>query len=96
MSQAKQMKLGDAMSLEKALAELNRIVEALEEGNLSLEKSLELYQEGVKLASMCRLKLDTAQKKIELLKKGEDGDLFCEAFEVSLDKEDDEDNEHQF
>ena len=57
------------LSFEKALSELESIVEKLEEGDLSLSDSLSKYQEGVKLTKFCYDKLDSAEEKIELIKK---------------------------
>jgi exodeoxyribonuclease VII small subunit len=58
---------------ESALAELDAIVKALEEGDLSLEKSLELYERGVQLSRFCHAKLEGAERRIEIL--NERGDL---------------------
>ena len=53
---------------EAAIAELESIVKKLEEGgDLSLEKSLELYTRGVELSKFCHAKLEDAERKIELL-----------------------------
>jgi len=52
---------------ESALAELDAIVKALEEGDLSLEKSLELYERGVQLSRFCHAKLEGAERRIEVL-----------------------------
>ena len=53
--------------LEEALGELERIVSELEEGKMSLERSLELYERGIRLVRLCNLRLDNAQKRIECL-----------------------------
>jgi exodeoxyribonuclease VII small subunit len=52
---------------ESALAELDTIVKALEEGDLSLEKSLELYERGVQLSRFCHAKLEGAERRIDIL-----------------------------
>jgi exodeoxyribonuclease VII small subunit len=52
---------------ESAVAELDTIVKTLEEGDLALEKSLELYERGVQLARFCHSKLEGAERRIELL-----------------------------
>ncbi|HET7216567.1 MAG TPA: exodeoxyribonuclease VII small subunit [Vicinamibacterales bacterium] len=52
---------------ESALAELDAIVKALEEGELPLEKSLELYERGVQLSRFCHAKLEGAERRIEIL-----------------------------
>jgi exodeoxyribonuclease VII small subunit len=52
---------------ESALAELDAIVKALEEGDLPLEKSLELFERGVQLSRFCHSKLEGAERRIEIL-----------------------------
>lgn len=68
-------------SFEKALAELEGIVAELEEGGLSLDKSLGLFERGVTLARFLRAELDKAEKKIEILLKDESGELKARPFE---------------
>ena len=60
---------------EEALQKLEKIVEELEGGELSLEESLKRYEDGVHLSKLCTKRLEEAKKKIELLIK-EDGRLF--------------------
>jgi exodeoxyribonuclease VII small subunit len=52
---------------EAALVELETIVKTLEEGDLTLERSLELFERGVQLSRVCHARLDEAEKRIELL-----------------------------
>ena len=54
-------------SFETALAELEQIVKQLESGELSLEKSLQLFENGVGLSDNCRKQLETAETRVELL-----------------------------
>lgn len=70
-------------SFEKALAELEKIVGKMEEGGLSLNESLALFENGVKLARFLRGELDKAEKKIEILLKDEKGDIKEEPFILS-------------
>jgi len=58
---------------EEALQELENIVQRLEDGNLSLDESLALFEGGIKLSRLCSQRLDEAEKKIELLIKDENG-----------------------
>jgi exodeoxyribonuclease VII small subunit len=58
---------------EAAIAELETIVKKLEDGDLPLEKSLEMYERGVQLSRFCHLRLEDAEKRIEIL--NERGDL---------------------
>jgi len=57
----------EEIGLEEALEELERIVSELEEGKISLERSLELYERGMRLVRLCNLRLDSAQRRIECL-----------------------------
>jgi exodeoxyribonuclease VII small subunit len=52
---------------ESAIAELEQIVKTLEEGELPLEKSLELFERGVKLSKFCHNTLEEAERRIEIL-----------------------------
>jgi exodeoxyribonuclease VII small subunit len=61
------------ITFESSLKELERIVEELEAGDLPLERSLELFEQGVKLSRECQKRLDQAERKVEILLKGADG-----------------------
>lgn len=52
---------------ESAIAELETIVKTLEDGDLALETSLELYERGVQLSRFCHAKLEEAERRIEIL-----------------------------
>ena len=52
---------------EGAIGELEAIVKKLEEGDLALEQSLQLYERGVQLSRFCHARLEAAEKRIELL-----------------------------
>ena len=52
---------------EAALAELDTIVKKLEEGDLPLETSLQLYERGVQLSRFCHARLEEAERRIEIL-----------------------------
>lgn len=60
-------------NFEASLKELEQIVEQLEAGDLPLERSLELFEQGVKLSRDCQKRLDEAERKVELLLKNNDG-----------------------
>ena len=66
---------------EEALQELENIVHRLEEGKLSLDESLTLFEEGIKLSRLCAQRLDEAEKKIEILLKDESGAFYRKPFE---------------
>lgn len=57
----------DGPSFETAIKRLNDIVQVLERGELPLEESLRLFEEGVKLSRVSQRKLDTAEKRVEQL-----------------------------
>jgi len=67
-------------SFESALSELERIVQSLEAGDLPLEKSLALFEQGVRLSRECQRRLDDAERKVEILLKGENGVLKAAPF----------------
>lgn len=62
-----------AKTFEQSLDELETIVKKLEDGDLPLEKSLELFEQGVKLSRECRERLTTAERRIEVLMKDASG-----------------------
>lgn len=68
-------------NFEKALQELEDIVERLDTDDLDLDKALSLFEEGIKLSRFCTQKLDAAEKKIEILLKDDDSNLSLENFE---------------
>jgi exodeoxyribonuclease VII small subunit len=70
---------------ESATAELDTIIKALEEGDLSLEKSLELYERGVQLSRFCHSKLEGAERRIEIL--NERGEIRAASSTLGLDGE---------
>jgi exodeoxyribonuclease VII small subunit len=61
------------LKFEDCLARLEQIVTALEAGNLALEDSLKVFEEGVSLARLCSRYLDEAERRIEILAKDEAG-----------------------
>jgi exodeoxyribonuclease VII small subunit len=68
-------------SFESSLEELEQIVQQLEGGDLPLERSLELFEQGVRLSRECQKRLDEAERKIEILLKGGDGAYIPTPFE---------------
>lgn len=63
----------EALSFEQALAELERIVQQLESGEVELERSIEIYERGAALRAHCESKLKNAELKVEKIVRGEDG-----------------------
>jgi len=58
---------GEAMSFEEATRRLSKIVDQLETGELALEQSLALFEEGIRLARAAEERLDRAEKRVEEL-----------------------------
>ncbi len=73
------------IKFEDALLRLERIVDQLEAGNLGLEESLKVFEEGVGLARRCAKYLDEAEKRIELLTRDESGLLKTEPLQIAED-----------
>lgn len=69
------------IKFEDALKRLEEIVDTLEKGELSLEKSLKIFEEGVGLSRVCNKMLDKAEKKVEILMRDEKGELEAKPFE---------------
>lgn len=72
---------------EQALNRLEGIVSKLEEGELDLEESLKLFEEGVRLSHFCNKKLDEAEKKVEILLKNREGILEPHPFSLEEGRE---------
>jgi exodeoxyribonuclease VII small subunit len=70
---------------EDALNKLEKIVSQLEKGDISLEESLKLFEEGIRLSRLCNQKLDEAEKRVEILLKNEEGTLKAQPFVSSID-----------
>jgi exodeoxyribonuclease VII small subunit len=76
-------------SFEDAVKRLSDIVQRLERGDLPLEESLALFEEGVGLSKTSQTKLDNAQKRVdELLGVDRDGKPATKSFEVRGERED--------
>lgn len=67
-------------SFEESLKKLEVIVEQLEKGDLALEDSLKLFEQGVGLSAACKQELEAAEGKIQILIKQRDGSMKAEPF----------------
>ncbi|MBW2056275.1 MAG: exodeoxyribonuclease VII small subunit [Deltaproteobacteria bacterium] len=67
---------------EKALDRLEGIVSRLESGDLDLEESLKLFEEGIRLSHFCSEKLDEAERRVEILLRNREGVLEPQPFEL--------------
>jgi exodeoxyribonuclease VII small subunit len=70
-----------AESFEASLDELERVVKELEAGDLSLERSLELFERGMSLSDACRKQLEEAETRVEMLIRKE-GKIAAEPFRL--------------
>lgn len=61
----------EKLTFEQALEKLEEIVTQIEDGKIPLEESIEKYARGIELIKQCRVILDSAEKKIQILSKGE-------------------------
>lgn len=68
-------------TFEKDLGKLENIVSRLEEDEVTLDEAMKLFEEGIKLSRSCTEKLDTADRKIEILMRDKNGNLSAEPFE---------------
>jgi len=68
-------------TFETSLAELEKIVTRLENGDLPLEESLELFEVGIKLSRECRERLTNAERRIEILTKDASGEIVAKSFD---------------
>ncbi|MGE0130037.1 MAG: exodeoxyribonuclease VII small subunit [Blastocatellales bacterium] len=75
---------GQEQSFESSLASLEHIVAQLESGDLSLERAMELFEEGVGLTRRCQSQLEDAERKVEMLLR-ERGEIKIAPYEVSKD-----------
>ena len=75
-------------TFESSLEELERIVRDLEQGELPLEKSLELFEQGVKLSRECQERLSQAERRIEILMRDNQGRPAVRPFEPESDVSD--------
>jgi len=72
------------VNLEKALTDLEELVEELESGDLPLEKAMKKFEDGIKLTRNCQAALKEAEQKVEILLKSAGGESL-EEFEVEGD-----------
>ena len=75
-----------AVKFEDALARLETIVAELERGDLPLNDSLKMFEEGIKLSKTCLKMLDDAERKVEIMVQDKDGKKRVEAYSVEEEK----------
>ena len=91
-------KMPGEIDFEAALKQLEEIVEQLEAGDLPLERSLELFEQGVRLSRECQERLNEAERRIEVLLRGGDGSTIAVPFGADelVEDEDADDDESVF
>ena len=75
------------LKFEKAVQRLEKIVDDLEKGELDIDKSLEMFEEGIKMSRVCSKKLNEAEAKIEKLTRNQKGELITELFPAEDDND---------
>ncbi len=75
----------DELNFEEALGKLEEVVKELEDEDISLEDSMQGFEQGIRLSSHCLKKLNEAEQKIEELTRSEDGKLVTKELEIDKD-----------
>lgn len=75
------------LKFEEALKKLEKIVEQLEKGDLSLDEALKIYQDGIELSRLLGQKLENARKKIDVLTKNKKGEFELKPLDESKTQE---------
>jgi exodeoxyribonuclease VII small subunit len=83
-------KAPESLTYEAALAELEQIVQQMEDGQLPLEAALDLFERGMMLARHCRDRLLAAEQRIEIILKSADGSVITAPFTPTGDDADNE------
>jgi exodeoxyribonuclease VII small subunit len=76
--------MAEKITFEAAVTRLDEIVRLLERGEVSVEESPKLFEEGAMLMKKCSGILDKAEQKVSLIMKGEDGTPVAEPFDADL------------
>lgn len=75
----------EAIDFEQSLRSLEEIVRKMEQGELTLEDSLEAFEEGVRLTRNCQTALQKAEQKVNILVKSSDGEFSPAEFNTTSD-----------
>jgi exodeoxyribonuclease VII small subunit len=81
MKMTEKAKSTDKLNFEKALTDLEKIVNDLESGDLSLEDSIKAFEKGIELSKLCQKKLEAAENRVKKLLEKSGGDFDLELFE---------------
>jgi exodeoxyribonuclease VII small subunit len=85
-----------ARTFEASLEALEQIVQQLESGDLALEKSLELFEQGIRLSRECQERLSQAERRIELLLRDNQGRPVVAPFEEKQTSADPTEDDNAF
>ena len=78
---------------EDHLTQLETVVERLERGDLTLDESVRLFEEGMKLSQACKVELEQAEGRMQVLVEGKGGKMQVAEMDVDQDGDQDEDIE---
>lgn len=73
-----------AEKFEETINKLEDIVRKLENGDVTLDESLSLFEQGIKLSKSCQKMLDNAEKKVSVLMINDDGEVEKQDFDTEL------------
>ena len=76
----------DLLDYEAALARLDEVLQALEDGKVALEDAIALYERGVKLVRRCSMLLAGAERRITQLSQSPEGELVEQPFQLSVEE----------
>ena len=68
------------LNFEKSMKQLEQIVQELESGDLSLEKAIKKFEDGVRLSKLCSKQLDETEKKVTMLLQDQNGKISVNSF----------------
>lgn len=74
--------MSEKINFEETMKKLEEIASELEKGDLTLDESVERFEEGMKLSKQCNEMLEESEKRITILLKNEDGNLEEQNFTV--------------
>ena len=80
---------------ERRLTQLEAVVERLEKGDLTLDESVRLFEEGMKLSQACKQELEQAEGRIQVLVAGKGGAMTPAEFELEGEEESDSDEDEE-
>jgi exodeoxyribonuclease VII small subunit len=77
----KKVKSGEKIDFEKSMDELEKIVNDLESGTLTLDESIKAFERGIELSKLCQKRLEAAEERVKKLLEKSNGEIDIELFE---------------